>query len=138
MQTRVIPEAVRGSRKAACIVAAITAAALALGLVTTSPASSLHAVAGPDVREAVFVGNNWDGTADVIDPRTYERVARINIIPDIDERMMEIVTDPVRLAYFLAIRHPTRPGVALARFVGFWSQRRTSSPATRTARKTSS
>jgi YVTN family beta-propeller protein len=52
----------------------------------------------------VFVGNNWDGTADVINPRSYERVARINIIPDIDERMLEIYTDPVRLGYFLGIR----------------------------------
>ena len=36
------------------------------------------------VRDVVFVGNNWDGTADVIDPhRNFRRVARINIIPDI-------------------------------------------------------
>jgi YVTN family beta-propeller protein len=34
----------------------------------------------------------------------FKRVARINIIPDIAARMMEIYTDPVRLGYFLAIR----------------------------------
>jgi hypothetical protein len=34
----------------------------------------------------------------------FRRVAHINIIPDIDERMLEIVTNPVRLGYFLGIR----------------------------------
>ena len=35
---------------------------------------------------------------------TFTRVARLNIIPDIQERMVEILTDPERLGYFLAIR----------------------------------
>lgn len=55
--------------------------------------------------EALFVGNNWDGTADVLKPSgTYRRIARLDIIPDIEQRMLEIYTDPVRLGYFLAIR----------------------------------
>ena len=50
------------------------------------------------VRDVVFVGNNWDGTADVIEPRrNFNRIARLNIIPDIDERMLEIDANPVRL-----------------------------------------
>ncbi|MPZ60699.1 MAG: serine/threonine protein kinase [Propionibacteriales bacterium] len=54
----------------------------------------------------IFVGNNWDGTADVIEAGgEYRRIGRINIIPDIEQRMAEIYTDPVRLAYFLGIRH---------------------------------
>lgn len=57
-----------------------------------------------DVERVVFVGNNWDGTATVLDPATFEQLGRINIIPDHDERMMEIATNPERLAYFLAIR----------------------------------
>ena len=63
------------------------------------------------VRDVVFVGNNWDGTADVIDPhRNFRRVARINIIPDIQKRLFEIYTNPVRLAYFLAIRQAVGEG----------------------------
>jgi YVTN family beta-propeller protein len=63
------------------------------------------------VRDVVFVGNNWDGTADVIDPhRNFRRVARINIIPDIRKRLFEIYTNPVRLAYFLAIRQAVGEG----------------------------
>jgi hypothetical protein len=65
---------------------------------------------------AVFVGNNWDGTADVLrfnqkPTPSLTRIARLNIIPDKDERMAEILTDtvtdtddPGRLAYFLGIR----------------------------------
>jgi DNA-binding beta-propeller fold protein YncE len=34
----------------------------------------------------------------------FTRIARLNIIPDIDARMAEIATDPVRLGYFAAIR----------------------------------
>lgn len=57
-----------------------------------------------DVRRVVFVGNNWDGTADVLDPETFERLGRIDVVPDRDERMQEIATNPLRLTYFLAIR----------------------------------
>jgi DNA-binding beta-propeller fold protein YncE len=58
----------------------------------------------PNTRAVLFVGNNWDGTADVIAPRTFKRLARINIIPDIEERMAEIQADPVAYGYFLGIR----------------------------------
>lgn len=57
---------------------------------------------------AVFVGNNWEGTADVIrfdaDAGTFDTVARINIIPDIEERYAEMLLDPERMGYFLGIR----------------------------------
>jgi YVTN family beta-propeller protein len=103
--------------------------------------------------ETIFVGNNWDGTADILkltaplgpedkakcrkkakkrkhgkrrkrgcakkgkkkrkqqsrvaapdDGVDLTRIGRINIIPDYNERMAEIVLNPVRLGYFLAIR----------------------------------
>ena len=80
-------------------------AALALAGVAASPASAHRPRHERPMRHVYFVGNNWDGTADVIYPRAnFKRVARINIIPDIDERMLEIYTNPVRLGYFLAIR----------------------------------
>jgi DNA-binding beta-propeller fold protein YncE len=59
---------------------------------------------GAPTRDVLYVGNNWDGTADVVDPNTFQVLTRINIIPDIDERMAEIQSDPERLGYFLAIR----------------------------------
>src|ERR1700682_170355 len=52
----------------------------------------------------LYVGNNWDGTADVIDVTTFQRLARINIIPDKEQRMAEIMKDPAKLGYLLAIR----------------------------------
>ena len=58
----------------------------------------------PDTRQVMFVGNNWDGTADIIDARSFERLGRIDTIPDRDERLREIASDPVKLGFFLAIR----------------------------------
>jgi len=55
-------------------------------------------------REVLVVSNNWDGTADFIDTRTFERVKRLNIIPDEEERLAEIQSSPVDLGYFLAIQ----------------------------------
>jgi DNA-binding beta-propeller fold protein YncE len=55
-------------------------------------------------RPVLTVGNNWAGTADIVDPKRFKRLKRINIIPDIDERMAEIQADPQRLAFFMAIR----------------------------------
>ncbi len=94
----------RPSRLLACAVALVTAALVGGSL---APASASGGGGGPkaaDVRRAVFVGNNWDGTADILAPGTFKRLGRINVIPDQDARMQEIASSPDRLGYFLAIR----------------------------------
>lgn len=55
-------------------------------------------------RPVIFVGNNWEGTIDVIDAQSYNKVGRINGIPDKRQRMTEIVLNPVRLVFFQAVR----------------------------------
>ncbi len=42
------------------------------------------------LHNAVVVGSNWDGTAEVFDPETFEVLARFNLVPDIEERFAEI------------------------------------------------
>jgi len=94
-------------------VAALAAVALcALSAVATSSAPAVKAPKASVTTPVVFAGNNWDGTADVLrftppsgsKAGSFTRIARVNIIPDKDQRMQEITTDPVKLAYFLAIR----------------------------------
>jgi hypothetical protein len=90
----------------------IAALAFAASVAVASVPSATAAPSGnpTETVPVLFVGNNWDGTADVIrqggtsSQPTFTRVARLNIIPDIQERMVEILTDPERLGYFLAIR----------------------------------
>jgi DNA-binding beta-propeller fold protein YncE len=60
--------------------------------------------AAATTQDVLFVGNNWDGTADVVDPQRFTSLGRINIVPDKAERMAEIQRDPAALGYFLAIR----------------------------------
>jgi hypothetical protein len=93
----------------------LLAASVLAVVVATAPAASV--AAGPegppqraDTRQVMFVGNNWEGTADIIDARTFARLARINTIPDKDERLLEIFTNPVRLAFFLGIRQVVGEG----------------------------
>ena len=78
------------------VLAALAAAAAIAGV--TAPASAAK------LREVLVVSNNWDGTADFIDTRTFKRVKRLNIIPDEEERVAEIESDPEDFGYFLAIR----------------------------------
>ena len=77
----------------------LLAAALAPPLVLAGPAA-----AAKKTRPVLMVANNWDGTADIVDPKRFKRLKRINIIPDIAERMAEIQSDPVAHGYFLGIR----------------------------------
>src|SRR4051795_203706 len=65
---------------------------------------SASAMAADATRSVLWVGNNWDGTADAVDPVTFQKLAHLNIVPDKDERMAEIAIDPVRLGYFLAVQ----------------------------------
>ncbi len=83
-------------------------ALLAVGVLPATAAAAARKA--PKTRSVLYVGNNWDGTADVIQPRKFRRIARINIIPDIDERMKEIQSNPERLGYFLAIREQVGEG----------------------------
>ena len=94
------------SRRFRVAAAAAVAAAVVSALVLTLPSSaqSPAPTGGDGLRPVLFVGNNWDGTADVIDPVSFKRLARINVVPDLEERMAEIRTDPERLGYYLAIQ----------------------------------
>jgi len=58
----------------------------------------------PTTRAVLFVGNNWDGTADVVDPKSFKVLTRLNIVPDREERTREIMLNPVSFGYFLGIR----------------------------------
>jgi YVTN family beta-propeller protein len=97
-----------------------TAATLALALATTmvtagagAAQSSVLTTAGAPQhlpgasaqnRDVMFVGNNWDGTATVVDARTHRPIHTIDTIPDRTERMAEIVAAPDKLAFYLAVQ----------------------------------
>ncbi|MEV8629396.1 YncE family protein [Streptomyces sp. NBC_01268] len=96
--------------------------ALAAALALLAAVGGTGAAAPPEqrsaeaLREVMFVGNNWDGTADVIASRgDFARVGRVNVIPDREERMREIYLNPVKLAYFLGVR--SGPGEGHDQFV---------------------
>ncbi|MFC4077301.1 YncE family protein [Salinithrix halophila] len=73
---------------------------------TTDPAGAYQALPErPETRSVLFVGNNWEGTVDIIDPKSFTRLGQIQVIPDLKERQREILTDPVRAGYYLAIRY---------------------------------
>jgi DNA-binding beta-propeller fold protein YncE len=66
---------------------------------------SAPANAGPGLREVMFVGNNWEGTVDVIGSSgTFAKLGRINVIPDRAQRLTEIYLNPIKLAYYLGIQ----------------------------------
>jgi WD40 repeat protein len=88
---------------AVVVTSALLASAAPAGQLTTA-----RAPAGAPKSEVIYVGNNWDGTADVLRwtaaSSQLKRLGRLNIIPDREQRMAEILANPERLAYFLAIR----------------------------------
>lgn len=90
--------------------AAVAVAGLAPGAGPALAAGTEGPPARPDTHPVMFVGNNWDGTADVVDANNYRRLARINTIPDRDERLREIFASPVRTGFFLAIREQVGEG----------------------------
>ncbi|MGW2551598.1 YncE family protein [Streptomyces sp. NPDC001635] len=85
------------------------AAALALTAGTTATAVAQDTAAA--LREVMFVGNNWDGTADVIESTgDFARLGRLDVIPDKAQRMAEINADPIKWIYFMAIRNSVGEG----------------------------
>lgn len=95
----------RRGRLAASLVAGLVAGGTVLaGTVAPAAATGDRQQPVGDVRKVVLVGNNWDGTADILTPRTLRRLGRIDVVPDREERLAEIVTNPLRLPYYVAIQ----------------------------------
>jgi hypothetical protein len=92
------------------IATAMLAAASGLSVLPTAEAERAAATVDADARDVMVVGNNWAGTADVVDAQTFEVVKRLDIVPDRDERMREILSDPARLGFYLAIQQAVGEG----------------------------
>ena len=74
-------------------------------LADLSPAPGARAVATGAVRDVMWVGNNWDGTASIVDARSFKVLKRgVNLIPDEAQELADITADPAKLALFIAIR----------------------------------
>jgi DNA-binding beta-propeller fold protein YncE len=72
---------------------------LALGAVT------VPATAAAALRQVMFVGNNWEGTVDVIEASgSYSRIGRFSVVPDRAQRLTEIYLNPIKLAFYLGIQ----------------------------------
>ncbi|MEU4623572.1 YncE family protein [Actinoplanes sp. NPDC023801] len=53
----------------------------------------------------MFVGNNWEGTVDVIEAKgAYTRIGRLSVVPDRTQRLTEIYLNPIKLAFYLGIQ----------------------------------
>lgn len=61
-------------------------------------------------RDVMFIGNNHEGTATIVDARSYKTLGTINLVPDLQEEIQAIFADPVHLAFYLAIKTVISPG----------------------------
>ena len=78
---------------------------LCAALLMTALAPATAAAAKPrPVRDVMVVSNNWAGTADLVDPRTFKRLDRIDVIPDKAERVAEIRADATSSFYYDNVR----------------------------------
>ncbi|MET9882944.1 YncE family protein [Streptomyces sp. NPDC006430] len=97
-------------------VCAVATAALAAGPASASapaaaPVSAPAPASGTGLREVLFVGNNWEGTADVLaSTGDLGKIGRINVIPDKEERLREIYLNPIKLGFFLGVRNTAGEG----------------------------
>ncbi|MEW1777305.1 YncE family protein [Streptomyces sp. NPDC086777] len=85
--------------------------AAALVLTVAAPATAATAAADASLREVLFVGNNWDGTATVLNSSgDFAKVGQINVVPDKDARIAEINADPIKWIYYMSIRNEVGQG----------------------------
>ncbi|SEF16473.1 YncE family protein [Streptomyces sp. Ag109_O5-10] len=86
--------------------------AAALVLTVAAPATAATAAAtDASLREVLFVGNNWDGTATVLKSTgDFAKVGQINVVPDKDARIAEINADPIKWIYYTSIRNEVGQG----------------------------
>src|SRR3990170_4018198 len=87
---------------------ALLAALIALPAALLAGAGSVQtagAATPTGLRDVMWVGNNWAGTATIVDARRL-RVLKsgVNLIPDKAQELADIHADPAKLAFYLAIQ----------------------------------
>ena len=104
-----------GSRSRSILMAGAIATTAALALVVAGSATAATAQSSTlALREVMFVGNNWDGTADVIDPTSFEKLDHFNVVPDLQERLADYFEVPATevdfgyMNYVLPVRQEHR------------------------------
>jgi hypothetical protein len=91
--------------------------ALVAGLAAAAAGSIQAASAAPPgFRDVMWVGNNWAGTATVIDEHTHAVLKTgVNLVPDKAQELRDIRLSPARLALFALVRQ--LPGEGHDQFV---------------------
>ena len=84
------------------LIRSLAALVTIVSLVALAPAAL--AAKRPGTRDVLVVSNNWAGSADLVDPQTFNRLKRVNVIPDRAQRVREIEADPMAKFYFDNIR----------------------------------
>ncbi len=90
-------------RTAALLLLALPAALLA----TTGSTGAAEAArkSRHGLRDVMFVGNNWAGTASIVDARRLKVLKRgVDFIPDKDQELADIRKSPDKLAFYYAIQ----------------------------------
>jgi len=94
----------------ACATAGALAPTLHPRVVYTAVALPKDMTEPNQLHDVVVVGNNWEGTATIFDPHTFERITTVDIVPDLDVRMQKIDEDPKRAAIVRLIRRVAGEG----------------------------
>jgi DNA-binding beta-propeller fold protein YncE len=79
-------------------------ASLLLAATALAAGAAAGPAAGAQLRDVLVVSNNWAGTADLVDPSTFARIKRLDVVPDKAQRLAEIRADPTRSFLFDGIR----------------------------------
>src|SRR3954447_21910435 len=96
----------RRSRWMTGVTASLAAAGLTLvgGTADAKPTPKPPPAPVP-LRDVMFVGNNWAGTASIVDSNSLTVLKRgVNLIPDKAQELADIHADPDRLAFYLLIQ----------------------------------
>jgi hypothetical protein len=92
----------RTLRRLAAAATAASVTALPLAIPSTAAAGP---AAPAGLRDVMWVGNNWAGTASIVDAHTFEVLKRgVNLIPDKNEELLAIAKSPLDLLFYLLIK----------------------------------
>ena len=88
-------------RTALALSAALTAATTLVG----HPAAPSAAAPTPALRDVMLVGNNWAGTASIVDAKTRRMLKTgIDFVPDKAQEIADIQKNPAQLAFYYLIQ----------------------------------